>query len=245
MRSRSFHAPRPFPLIAGVCLLVAAGCKHEPVLPLEDPFGPGGPGGPGITECDPGTVYFEQQVLPILISNCAVPGCHNLPTDDNDDIQITSYATLMASDIVDGGDPFDSDLWEVINDNDPDDRMPRPPQNPLTPGQIALIGQWLAQGAQNNSCAEAGCDTLNVTYAGTIVPLVQQRCMGCHSGGNPQGGLDFGQWSVLNQVALDGRLEASVTQAPNAIAMPPTGPMLPDCRVQQFLIWIDQGAPNN
>lgn len=232
----------------GACLvLLAAGCKHEPPVAPEDPFGPGDPGGPGgpTNPCDPGTVYFEQQVLPILISNCAVPGCHNLPTDDNDDIQITSYASLMGSDIIDMGDPFDSDFWEVINDSDPDDRMPRPPQNPLTQGQLDLIGQWLQQGAQNNSCAEAGCDTLNVTYSGTIVPLVAQRCLGCHSGGSPQGGLNFGSWSTLNAVASDGRLAAAIQHLPSGVPMPPTGGMLPDCRIQQFLIWIDQGAPNN
>ncbi len=84
-----------------------------------------------------------------------------------------------------------------------------------------------------------------MTYSGTIVPLVQQRCLGCHSGGSPQGGLNFSQWSVLNQVALNGSLEAAITHAPGGVPMPPSGAPLPDCRIQQFLIWIDQGAPNN
>lgn len=229
-------------MLLGVAVLVS-GCKHEP------PFGPeeivddnngGGPGPEPENPCDANTVYFEQQVLPLLISNCAVPGCHNLPTDDNDDIQITSYQTLMGSGIVQDG-----DLWEAINDDDPDDRMPRPPQNPLTQAQIDLIGQWIQQGAQNNSCANGACDTLNVTYSGTIRPLVAQRCQGCHSGGTPQGGLDFTQWNVLNTVAMDGRLAAAIQHLPSGVPMPPTGPMLPDCRIRQFLLWIGDGAPNN
>lgn len=216
----------------GLCILLAAGCKHEPAVP-------------GC--CDPSVVCFEQQILPILISNCAVPGCHNVPTDDNDDIQITSYESLMNSDIIELDDPFDSDFWEAITDDDPDDRMPRPPQNPLTQAQLDLIAEWLRQGARNTSCADADgpCELSNVTYAGAIVPLVQQRCLGCHSGGAPQGGLNFSQWSVLNGVAQDGRLAASIQHAPGGIPMPPSSAMLPDCRIQQFMLWIEDGAPNN
>ncbi len=229
------------------CLLgLVTGCKHEPdVFPEDPPFNGGnGNGNSGEEEdpCDPGVVYFEQDVLPILISNCSVPGCHNEPTDENDDIQITNYNTLMGSGIVQDG-----DMWEVINDNDPDDRMPPPPQNPLTPEQIATIGQWLQQGAQNNSCAGGECDTTNVTYSGTIVPIIQQNCQGCHSGGTPQGGLNFTSHAVLQQVALDGRLAGSIQHLPGAIPMPPGGPQnqLSDCKIQKFLIWIGEGAPNN
>jgi hypothetical protein len=230
-------------------MLLLPSCKHEPPLALEEI--PGNGGGPGpqpepepVDTCDPNTVYFEQQVLPLLISNCAVPGCHDQATSDNDHIRITSYASLMNSDIIEMDDPFDSDLWEVINDNDPDDRMPRPPQNPLTPDQIDLIEAWLEQGAQNNSCV-SGCDTTNVTYSGTIVPLVQNRCQGCHSGGQPQGGLDFTSWAVLNTVAMDGRLAGAIQHQDPYTYMPPTGAMLPQCRIDQILIWIGEGAPNN
>ncbi len=67
-------------------VLVITGCKHEPAVLPEDPFteigngnGNGnGNGGGGEEEqviCDSSVVYFQQQVLPILTSNCAVPGC--------------------------------------------------------------------------------------------------------------------------------------------------------------------------
>ena len=187
--------------------------------------------------CDSTTVYFQQQVLPILISNCAIPGCHNLPTDDNDDIQITSYASLMNSGIVQDG-----DFWDNINDTDPDDRMPPPPQSPLTQEQLAVIGTWLQQGAQNNSCQPLTCDTANVTYSGTIVPLIQQKCQGCHSGSTPQGGLNFTSWGVVNSVAADvdwscypaltfGRTYATIR------------PMLSQCTIDQFLIGSVTGRP--
>jgi len=239
MKNRSFLTAVTSSL---ALLLLVQGCKHEPPEAPLDP-GIGGGDDPWVEEptpCDPNTIYFQQQVLPILISNCAVPGCHNTAANDNDEIQITSYETLMGSGIVQDG-----DLWEAVNDNDPDKIMPRPPQSPLTAEQIALIAQWIQQGAQNNSCESAVCDTLNVTYAGTIRPMVQQRCQGCHSGATPQGGLDFSTWGNLNLVATDGRLAGAIQHQATFTAMPPSGPMLSDCRIAQFLEWIDQGAPNN
>ena len=218
-------------------LLMLPGCKHEPpIAPLVEDGGNGGGGG---DDCDPNVVYFQQQVLPLLISNCAVPGCHDQATDDNDWIQITDYNTLLNSGIIQDG-----DLVEALNEDDPDKIMPPPDQPGLTDQQIDLIELWIAQGAQNNSCS-SGCDTTNVTYSGTIVPLVQQRCGGCHGGANPQGGLNLGTHAVLSTLALDGTLAASVTHAPQAIPMPPSGPMLPQCDIDKFLIWIQDGAPNN
>jgi len=226
-------------LALGTMAFVVTSCQHEPPLAPFDPVGNGDGGGGGTAPCAPNTVYFQQQVLPLLVSNCAVPGCHNTATDDNDWIQITSYTSLMNSGIV-----GDGDLMEAITETDPDDIMPRPPQNPLTPQQIQLIQTWITQGYQNNSCS-ASCDTTNVTYSGTIVPLVQQRCQGCHSGGTPQGDLNFTNWATLNAVANDGRLRWAVTHDPQGVAMPPSSPIMPACEVRKFTLWIEAGAPNN
>lgn len=223
------------------------GCKHEPLEAPADELGGGG-GGPIFEEevpCDPNVVYFQQQVLPILISNCAIPGCHNAPNEDNDDIVLTSYSSVMDpnTDVVRPND-LGRDLYESITDDDVDDRMPQD-RPALSASDIAIIRNWILQGAQNTSCESSVCDTLNVTYSGTIRPLVQQRCQGCHSGSSPQGGLDFSVWGPLNLVASDGRLAGAIQHQATYINMPPSGPMLPDCRIQQFLLWIGDGAPNN
>ncbi|MGV3637112.1 MAG: hypothetical protein ACO1NQ_05640 [Flavobacteriales bacterium] len=230
-------------------VLASSACQHEaPLSPLDDTGLGGYPGGGGTIEepeqvvtCSPTTVWYQQQIQPLLISNCTMGnGCHSSATDDNDDIDLTSYAALMNSGIVQDG-----DLWEAINDDDVEDRMPQAPQAPLTQAQIDLIGLWIQQGAQNNSCEPTACDTLNVTYSGTIRPVIEARCQGCHSGATPQGGLDFSSWSVLNAVANDGRLAASIQHEAGVPAMPPSGSRLSDCRIEQFLIWIEAGAPNN
>lgn len=228
-------------------VLVFSGCVHEPPFApiLEDTGSGGGPGGGDppdeVVVCDNNTVWFAQQIQPLLISNCTMgDGCHSSATDDNDGIDLTSFASLMNAGIVQDG-----DLWEAINESDPDDIMPRPPQTPLTDEQIALIGQWIQQGAQNNSCEPSSCDTQNVTYSGTIRPVIQSRCQGCHSGTTPQGGLDFTSWSVLNAVAAEGRLAGAIQHLPEYPSMPPSGSQLSDCRIDQFLTWIEAGAPNN
>lgn len=230
--------------LGAACVFTA--CVHEPLLApelVDNGNGGGGTGGNNGVPCDSNVVYFNQQVLPILISNCAVPGCHNVPTDDNDDIQITSYSSLMGSDgIVQEG-----DFWEALTETDPDDVMPPPGQPGLTAAQLALIQQWLQQGAQDLNCDSyaGGCDTTNVTYSGRIQPLIATKCQGCHSGANPQGGLNFTAWSVLNTVALDGRLMGAVQHQNNYTAMPPSGAMLPQCEIDMLADWVQQGAPQN
>lgn len=221
-------------------MLAITACKHEPPVAPE----PGDDDGGGGNEqpCDPNVVYFQQQILPLLAAYCTDAGCHNA-ADQADDINLTTYEGVTDPGVVR---PFELDrkLYRAITDNDPDDRMPlgRPP---LTQEQIFLIRDWILQGALNNSCVEAGCDTLNVTYSGTIAPIIQQRCQGCHSGSTPQAGLDLTSWSVLNALATDGRLVEVVNHAPQAIPMPPTGPKLPACNIRQIELWVAAGAPNN
>ena len=92
---------------------------------------------------------------------------------------------------------------------------------------------------------QAVCDTADVTFSGTIVPLIQQRCLGCHSGNDPSGELNFDNWQTLSAVADDGRLRSSVTHDPEGEPMPPNAPRLPLCEVRKFILWIEAGAPNN
>lgn len=234
-------AGRSLIMIASLCLTA---CVHEPPVSPEDLIIDNGNGGNNNTgiPCDSSLVYFNQQVLPILVSNCAVPGCHNLPTDDNDWLQITSYTSLMNSGIVQDG-----DLMEAITETDPDDRMPQPPADPLDPSEIALIALWIQQGAQDLNCDSyaGGCDTTNVTYSADIQPLIALKCQGCHSGGSPQGGLNFTAWSALNTVAMDGRLEGAVKHQNGFVAMPPNGGWLPQCEIDMISVWVQQGAPQN
>ncbi|MFN8180738.1 MAG: c-type cytochrome domain-containing protein [Bacteroidia bacterium] len=122
----------------------------------------------------------------LLQGNCASSNCHDA-NDPEDGVQLTDYANILATAEVQPGDPSDSKLFEVLIDSDPDDRMPPAGQPQLSQAQIDLVYTWIAQGAQNNVCNSANCDTSAVTYANTIAPLMQNKCVGCHSGSNPGG----------------------------------------------------------
>lgn len=45
--------------------------------------------------------------------------------------------------------------------------------------------------------------------------------------------------------SVDGSLAGAIQHHANFAAMPPSGPMLSQCRIDQVLNWIQSGAPNN
>jgi hypothetical protein len=128
-------------LLSGLVIsILIIQCRHEPeTLGII-----------GIS-CDPDTVYFERDLLPLLNSSCAKSGCHDATTA-SDGVILDSYFNVMATADVKPGNPDDSDLYEVITDDDPDDRMPPPPLPPLSSDQIAMVRKWILQGAQNLIC---------------------------------------------------------------------------------------------
>jgi len=227
-------------LIFVICLLMAiSGCKH----PI--PEGPGvDPNAPPVvvTVCDPNVVYFQQQILPLLLSNCAFSGCHDAASHQ-DGVILDSYWNIINTGDVEPGDPYDSDLFEVLIDTDLDDRMPPWPEyNALPTAQIDLIRNWILQGAQNNSCV--GCDTTNVTYQSQIGSLIATRCQGCHSGNNPDGGISLTNYNQVKNEALFGLLYDAVSHNGNATNMPYNSGQIPECEIDLIRIWIENGAPN-
>lgn len=228
-------------LVIILAMLLLESCVHEPLV-APDPVPEPDPVGEDV--CDENVVYFENEVLPLLISNCAMSGCHDAATAE-EGIILTSYTNIMRSDVIKSGNPGDSELYKKITETDQDDIMPPFPADPLSAAQIATIRTWIAQGAQNNKCNNPACDTTNVTYTASILPLMTTKCKGCHSGANPSGGLDFTSHQVLQAVALNGRLMGSITHANGYVAMPQGGNKLSDCEIDMVRIWINESAPNN
>lgn len=198
--------------------------------------------------CDPEVVYFDMQVLPILVSNCAKSGCHDIATHE-EDIVLNSYESIMNSDehLIRPFDLNGSELFEVITENDSDDVMPPPPNQRLTAEQIALISKWILQGAKDLTCDPNPntCDTSNVTYSGYVAPLLAAYCVGCHSGSLPSGGIALNNHSGVKGVAMNGRLMGAITWSPGFQKMPQGGNKLTDCNIAKIQAWINDGAPNN
>jgi hypothetical protein len=198
--------------------------------------------------CDPNVVYFESQVLPILISNCGMSGCHDAATAE-DNVILTNYFNTFNTADVDPGEPVGSDLYDVLLETG--DQM-MPPNGPLPADQIALIGQWIQQGGQNLFCNEnygepigGGCDTSGITYTQVVKPIIQTYCQGCHSGTYPSNGIDLSTWQGVNAIAIDGSFIGSIDHQTYFSPMPKGGAKLNACYIEKLKAWVAQGAPNN
>ena len=218
-----------------VFLLVATignGCRHQPPTPN---------GGATISAtCSTDTVYFVNDVLPLLQSNCAMSGCHDNGTAA-DGVRMTDYANIM-----DEVDPFDaagSKLYRVINRTD-NERMPPPPRPAFTTAQKALIQKWINQGAKNNSCLNR-CNAAVFTYSGAVRPLLDAKCVGCHGAVSPSGGVNLSDYNNTRTWALNGKLYGSVAHQTGYSPMPKNGTKISDCEIQQVQQWVQAGAPNN
>lgn len=196
--------------------------------------------------CDPEVVYFNRDILPILRSNCAFSGCHDAATSQ-DGVNLETYETVNATADVDPFDLDGSDIYRKIIDDDPDDRMPPPPNAPLNQAQIQLIAKWILQGAVNLECDEnaGSCNTTNVSYASDVQPVIQNNCVGCHSGGAPSGGIQLSTYADVKLVAENGRLFGAISWQDGFVNMPFGGDQLPQCTIDQIEAWIEDGALNN
>ncbi len=229
-------------------------CKHEPLEPEATvdngtgtgTGGGGGGGNNGGIICDPDSVYFNQQVLPLLASSCAMSGCHDASTAQ-DGVVLDSYSSVMATGDVDPYDPWSSDLFEVLVETDPDKRMPPPPASPLSQQQIAMIQTWIAQGAQNLVCdPNAGmCDTTSMSFSIDVNPILQNSCIGCHNVNNVNGGVTLDSYIGVQTAANNGSLIGAITSSVGFVAMPYNANSLSDCNISKIRNWVNEGALNN
>jgi mono/diheme cytochrome c family protein len=192
--------------------------------------------------CDPDTVYFNMDLLPILVSSCAKANCHDA-ISHKEGVILTDYTSVMTTADVNPFNPNNSKLYEVLTENG-DDLMPPPPDAPLTADQIQMVYKWIAQGAKNLHCDNMPCDTVNVTFSGTIWPIIQDNCKGCHTGASAGGGVQLVDYGTIKAAGENGKLYGSITHASGFAAMPKNGAMLPDCYIIQVRKWIDLQYPS-
>ena len=224
-------------------VVIIGGCVHEPLVPESVDPNNGNPI-PGET-CDPDVAYYNK-VQDILLTNCAMSGCHDQATAE-DDVILNSYENVMGSRVIESGDPNDSELYERITDNDPDDMMPPPGdgRQPLTTDQVALIAQWISEGAKNITCNAIECVTDNVSYTTNIQPLLDQKCVNCHRGTSPSGGVNLSSYEGVSVVAVNGKLLGAVSHTPPYTPMPYGGQKLEGCQIEMIKQWIEGGSGNN
>ena len=225
----------PFSLMAILLFLVINACEHEvPVLNVDPAPQPGPVANNG--------VCFENEVLPLLQSNCAKSGCHDAATHSKD-IVLDSYANIMRKDIVPGK-ADNSKIYQVLFETGKD-KIPPAPNNDLTTEQKAAIGKWINEGAKNTVNCNVTCDTTQFKYGTTISIITNTFCTGCHSGTVPSGNIDLSNYAAVKVQATNGRLVGAVTHAAGYAAMPKDANKLNDCQITQIKKWVAAGALNN
>jgi cytochrome c553 len=213
--------------------LILAACVHEaPVTPVTDP-GTSTPTTPPSTPppagktCSADSVYFSNDILPLITSNCSMSTCHGGSRSPT----LTTYTQISRN---------RGNIQEQISRGE----MPIPPVALLSSSQISMFNKWVNQGAKNNSCT-AACDTTKFTYTAVIDPMMKRYCVGCHTGATASNkNVDLSTYAGVKAAALSGQLYKSVAHLPGAVAMPPTGTSLSTCEVTQIKKWIAAGALN-
>jgi mono/diheme cytochrome c family protein len=78
-----------------------------------------------------------------------------------------------------------------------------------------------------------------------VKKIIDAKCINCHSGSTPSGGLDYSTYAGLKTVADAGKLVGAVTHSLGYTPMPFQQPKLDDCKIAQIKKWVQSGAPNN
>jgi hypothetical protein len=221
-------------LMIAICSIFIQSCKHELNYPDYNP-------NPIDTTTPPPVdtlVCFESQILPLFVSNCAMSGCHDADSPE-ENIQLTDY-THIRQEII-PYQPSSEDVMEAIIDGS----MPPSPNSNLTSSQISLIQQWISQGAQNTTNCAIVCDSTAYTYSADISPIMSTFCNGCHGGAFPSAGINTSSWAGLQSIANNDSLMGSIQHDSGFSPMPKGSSKMNACNITKIRKWIQAGALNN
>lgn len=185
-----------------------------------------------------GTVCFSTQILPLYVTYCAMSGCHNSGSRA-EGIELDTYTTIMNGIVANN--PNGSRYYTVLGG-----KMPPKSSGQLTSTQIALISQWITEGATNTTCTTSTCDTTQYTYTNGISALFANNCNGCHGVAPGSGNVvlsDYASAKTAGTTLKANFLNAvNYSSATTAMNMPPTG-QLTACQVTQITKWLNAGCP--
>ena len=225
---------KKFLVVSFLAVVVFSKCEHEPdVIPATPPIATTHMG----PTCNPDTVYFTNTILPMIISNCAMAGCHDAITHA-EGLNLTSYSQIIR--YISPGNPNGSKLYKNMVGYD----NPMPPAGALPQAQLDAFYKWIMQGAKNNTCNEGGsCDTLNVSFSASLVPIINNYCRGCHNSATSSSGVNLDNYNGVLTVANNGQLMGGLTG--KLALMPKYGQPMSTCAIGKFREWIKEGAKNN
>lgn len=89
------------------------------------------------------------------------------------------------------------------------------------------------------------CPTEDVTFSGTIAPILSSNCLSCHSESLRSGGIALETYAQVKAVADQGALLGAVTHSSGFSPMPKNAPQLSDCNIDAIRQWVEAGSLNN
>ncbi len=89
---------------------------------------------------------------------------------------------------------------------------------------------------------DTSCNSHNLTYNNSIKTIVDNNCINCHGGPNPQVGLSLETYNQVRDALLNTDLLLRVKNDPSVPVMPPGGKM-PDCNIEKIEIWFTNSMP--
>ena len=153
---RNINIPAVAVALMLLIVAIALSCVHEIPAPKENTGGNTTPVVP-LPGCSSDTVYFEQQVLPVVNTLCGKSGCHG--TAQPREFQLIYASKDQSYNAISSRFSSTGRLAEALNDMG-EQRISG--YTPPSSDQLATLQKWIAQGKKNNSCD--GCDTTQFAY---------------------------------------------------------------------------------
>lgn len=201
-------------VLIGIFFFLALGMESA-LVPLPDE-----------TKVIEDTLCFQRDILPIFHSNCAMAKCHDAITHE-DGYTLLTYSGVMKG--IKAGNTSQSKLYRVINQNE------MPPDWRLPDSLKTRIRTWIMQGALNNDCSNAGCDSTILTSSKAIRPFVNVNCLGCHSTTTANGGIILETDQQLEE--QKDLIACAVMHSDGCKAMPPNNVKVTQCELSQVRVW--------
>ena len=122
---------------------------------------------------------------------------------------------------------------------------------------LLLVVVGIASSCYNDNLSEltpssgvsgGSCDTTGVmTYASHVRPILDTNCgtgNSCH-GRNNTSGYDLSTYAGVHSVAVNGKLNSSITWTGQSVRMPENGSKMNSCNIIKIQKWINAGESDN
>ncbi|HEY1047331.1 MAG TPA: hypothetical protein VGF79_12875 [Bacteroidia bacterium] len=188
------------------------------------------------------SICFENDILPIFKSNCAIEACHDGITGQ-EGIVFDSYKTFFYKGFV-SGDALKSQVYNAII-RKTSRRMPPMPMPPLDSNQIATIKKWIDQGMPERTCRQV-IDTNKTSFQYNVSPIIKNYCYGCHNTQTQYPNtILLENYAQIKSFADNGKLLGSIQHKITYKAMPLNAQKMDEKLIRIIEKWIENGALNN